>query len=245
MAEKILIPGNGARQVDGGRPAPAVVARLARPPAEGDGFDGPLWCAAEPIRIACWHPRSGSHRPGVRLRLGWTPGLMHFMWEVEDRWVASREIAVNGPVSRDSCVEAFFAPFPGMGYFNLEINAGGTIHLGVGRTAPWADPAVRDRRTVAPALIARHVRVRPSLPAVIDPEIADPCRWLLSVDLELALLAAQLGRPVAAQGRWSGNFYKCADGTSSPHWASWSPLDGVLDFHQPGRFAAIAFAPGS
>lgn len=220
-----------------------LVPRLPCRPSLDAGPAFGAWQAVPPLTVGHWHARSSLHRPVVNLRLGHTGDRLHFCWQVDDAWVASREAAVNGLVCRDSCVEAFFAPRPGKGYFNLEINAGGTVHLGFGRTSPWANPAIRDRGLVDAGLIARHLAVRSSLPPVVDPEISGPCRWTLAVDLELALLARCLGEPVAADGTWTGNFYKCADQTSHPHWGSWHPLGELLDFHQPARFATIAFAP--
>nr|WP_289702940.1 carbohydrate-binding family 9-like protein [uncultured Muribaculum sp.] len=37
-----------------------------------------------------------------------------------------------------------------------------------------------------------------------------------------------------------GNFYKCASGTSQPHFLSWMPLDTTKrTFHQPESFGNI------
>ena len=56
----------------------------------------------------------------------------------------------------------------------------------------------------------------------------------------LALGALDLG-PLEppAQRRWRGNFYKCADESSHPHWASWRPIGEKLDFHTPEFFGEI------
>jgi hypothetical protein len=39
---------------------------------------------------------------------------------------------------------------------------------------------------------------------------------------------------------WRGNFFKCAEEISHPHWASWSPVD-ELNFHLPRCFGTIHF----
>jgi len=36
-----------------------------------------------------------------------------------------------------------------------------------------------------------------------------------------------------------GNFFKCGDETSHPHWASWSPISEELNFHRPETFGSI------
>jgi hypothetical protein len=48
-----------------------------------------------------------------------------------------------------------------------------------------------------------------------------------------------LGAPTGQVSR--GNFFKCADESSHPEWASWSPVDR-LDFHRPHCFGTIRFA---
>jgi len=38
-----------------------------------------------------------------------------------------------------------------------------------------------------------------------------------------------------------GNFYKCAEDNSHPHWASWASMGGELNFHLPDRFGWFSF----
>ena len=39
-----------------------------------------------------------------------------------------------------------------------------------------------------------------------------------------------------------GNFYKCADGTDSMHFVSWSPIPTAKpDFHRPEFFGILIF----
>ena len=48
-------------------------------------------------------------------------------------------------------------------------------------------------------------------------------------------------RPLKDQ-TWRANFYKCADHSSHPHWACWSPIAQRLWFHQPQFFGELRFA---
>ena len=41
--------------------------------------------------------------------------------------------------------------------------------------------------------------------------------------------------------RWRANFFKCAENSKHPHWASWSPIGPILKFHQPNRFGELYF----
>ena len=44
---------------------------------------------------------------------------------------------------------------------------------------------------------------------------------------------------VAGQA-WRGNFFKCAEDNSHPHWAAWAPVN-EFNFHQPACFGTIRF----
>lgn len=222
--------------------AAAVVPRLDRAPVAEPAGEDPAWAAAVCIPVDRWRREGGVHRPPTTVRLARHQRTLHLLWSVDDRHVVSRVTDTNGPVCRDSCVEFFVTPAGCQGYFNLEVNAGGTIHLGYGTDAPWRGGEAA-RRLVDPALVRGGVRTASSLPAVVDPERCGPCPWRLRIDLDLDLLATVAGRAVEPAGLWQGNFYKCADHSSQPHWGSWSPLGATLDFHQPARFGAIVFAP--
>ena len=42
--------------------------------------------------------------------------------------------------------------------------------------------------------------------------------------------------------RWRANLYKCADGSSHPHWLTWSPIEVTeIDFHRPEFFGHLVF----
>jgi hypothetical protein len=148
------------------------------------------------------------------------------------------------PVCRDSCVEFFVQPRADKGYFNIEFNCGGTLLLyyiedptrtpgGQGEFAKMT-PVARE--------LAETIEVAHSLPNVVEPEIAEPTTWLLQYAAPLSLFEAYVGPLGSVSGhKWQGNFYKCADKSSHPHWASWAPLDAV-NFHLPRCFAPIYFA---
>jgi hypothetical protein len=76
----------------------------------------------------------------------------------------------------------------------------------------------------------------------VDPEIQGPVEWCLEYSIPLSIFEAYLGKAVdPAGGRWRGNFYKCGDETSHPHWASWSPIGEELNFHCPEHFGILEF----
>jgi hypothetical protein len=211
------------------------IPRLPRAPDTGDTFASRLWAAVPATIIGCFHERSSTHRPLTQARVGWTPTALHLAWRVEDRHVLARCSADNQDVCTDSCVECFVAPLPGRGHINVEVNAGGTALVShVTATDPWVS------RMFSAGELARIGR-RGSLPSRIDPEITEPCTWEMAVDIPFDLIAASYDTPVGPTGTWRANLFKCADGSSHPHWASWAPIGERLAFHQPDRFGVWRF----
>ena len=52
---------------------------------------------------------------------------------------------------------------------------------------------------------------------------------------------SQMWQTIASGQVWRGNFFKCAEDISHPHWAAWSPVD-EFNFHLPRCFGTIQFA---
>jgi hypothetical protein len=144
-------------------------------------------------------------------------------------------------VWKDSCVEFFAQPGSGRGYLNFEFNCGGAFlcyHiLNPERTADGFKEF-----TKVPREIGGTIQVWPSLPKEIRKEIMDPVVWTLRFFIPFSVFDKYAGPLGKLTGQvWRGNFYKCADESSHPHWASWAPVD-VFDFHRPGCFGRIRFA---
>lgn len=212
-----------------------IIPRLIRRPADDEGFDAALWSHVPATVVASFHPRSTRHRPSVMVRVASTAEAMHLVWRVVDRYVVSRVISDNDSVCLDSCVECFLSPFPDRGYVNIEVNAGGTaLASHVTSTSPFTC------RLFSPFEMQRINR-RGTLASRIDPEIPSPCTWDMAVTVPYDLLLAVYGVPVVPVGTWRANLYKCADRSSHPHWASWSPIGDTLSFHQPDRFGVWRF----
>ncbi|MBA3685497.1 MAG: carbohydrate-binding family 9-like protein [Planctomycetes bacterium] len=214
------------------------VARMARP----RGLDDPAWTALRPLAIALFHPRSSDHRPGVTARIGHSGERIHLRFAVDDRFVLSRQTELNAPVCTDSCVEFFVEPLPGLGYFNFEVNAGGTVHCSHIED-PTPIPGGFKKMDFLTRQELAEVGIATTLPRVIDPERPDAVSWQLALDIPVTVLAKRLRRELAPSGTWRANLYKCADHSSHPHWASWAPIGERLAFHVPDRFGELRFAP--
>ncbi len=221
--------------------APSYTVQWADPlPHLSADWDDPAWKAAETAELQSFRPESSAHHPRTRLRLLHGAGGLRGLFQVRDQFVRSIRTRYMDEVWKDSCVEIFLQPRPDAGYFNLEMNAGGA-HLCSYIQDPERVPGGFKRFTRLPAEMGERIEVRSSLPRVVDPEIAEPVTWQLNFYAPWEVLGHYSGSLGQVRGqRWRGNFYKCADESSHPHWVSWAPID-LLNFHIPRCFGTLCF----
>jgi hypothetical protein len=193
---------------------------------------------AEVGRLGQVRPESSDHRPETTFRVLHDGTNLYVRFDVKDRYVRSVQTAYQAPVCTDSCVEFFVRPKAGKGYLNFEVNAGGTLLVSYVED-PTRTPEGLKRCTLLPETWGRQVVIRSSLPAVVEPEIAEPLAWHVKYQVPFALLEAFVGEAGRGGAVWRANFYKCGDKTSHPHWLSWSPVP-ALNFHLPESFGELA-----
>lgn len=218
------------------------IVRAAEPPGfVGDWSEG-LWADVRPLRVNHFHPAGSEHRPVTEAKLLFDAANLYVFFRVQDRYLQAVADGFQGRVCADSCAEAFLRPRQGRGYFNFEMNCGGTLLLYHIRDPRCTPEGFTDSNPVTAEQVAR-MRIYHSMPARVDPEIAEPVEWYLEYSIPLSLFEAHIGEAVRPAGeRWRGNFYKCGDETSHPHWAAWSPIGEELDFHCPEHFGVLEFA---
>jgi hypothetical protein len=207
-----------------------------RPPLDGN-WDAPVWKRANEAHVAVFHPAGSDHRPDVRVRVLYDSDALYVGFRVEDRYVQVRNTEYQSSVCGDSCAEFFVQPAGAPGYFNFEINGGGTMLLYY-----VTDPEDQGRTKVT-SEDAATMEIFHSLPDTVEEEITDPITWILQYRVPFSLFENYVtpARPGAGD-TWTGNFYKCGDRTSHPHWVSWAPVGDPLNFHKPERFAPLTFA---
>ena len=224
------------------------------PPTYQGHWDDESWSKAETIRIDRFHIRSSAHHPETFAKLLYDDLYLYLRFRVEDCYVRATHTSYQDPVCEDSCVEFFLRPCifgqadsaqgcPPcyQGYFNFELNCIGTMLLyyiedwrrtkqGFAKCTPVAQD------------LAQTVGIFPSISGRLDPESAEPLEWTLGCTIPFSLLEHYLGPLDLRRGRpWRGNLYKCADRSSHPHWASWSPIGEPLNFHNPDSFGSFEF----
>lgn len=200
----------------------------------------PSWSHAETLQVDRFHERSADHRPVTKARLLHNADGIFVSFDVADRYVRCVYTNYQDPVCRDACVEWFVIPKAGHGYFNFETNCGGTLLLHYQRPTATA----KDKYDVIPVdpTWAKQLGIHHTMPKVVDPEIEKPTAWRLSYFVPFSLFENYVGPVDRSIGTvWRANFYKCASNNSHPHWASWSPIGKVLNYHQPQFFEEIEF----
>jgi hypothetical protein len=215
-----------------------VVMRLARPITIDARWKKYPWAEIPHLSLNHHMGDMPEHYPVVRVKLAYDQDGLYAIFKVEDRYVCARKHVYQERVCEDSCVEFFFTPCEDInnGYFNLEVNCGGTVFFQhqLGRHIVDKPVSVPDFNQ----LIIAH-----SLPKIVDPEITESITWVVEYCLPFAILAnyAPLIQPSSGV-TWRVNFYKCADACSYPHWLTWSPVDlPTPDFHRPEFFGDLIF----
>lgn len=215
------------------------VHRVAQPITIDADWDKPAWRNVKPLTVGEYMGDKPKHFPKVQAKLAYDEANVYVIFRVEDRYVRAVAPHHQGMVCRDSCAEFFFAP--GMdvskGYFNLEMNCGGTMLLHF-QVIPRKDMVPLTDEEVG------RIEVAASQPRIIDPEIAEPTVWTIEYRMPVSIIDRYLpdaDKP-APGVQWRANFFKCADATSHPHWLTWAKVNRVKpDFHVPEDFGVLVF----
>lgn len=223
-------------------PAHAHVPRLPQAPTMDpdviSNWERAPWRTSPELVLTHHMGQPPVHRPRTAARLGWDAEAVYVIFRVEDHYVRAVARHNQDSVCTDSCVEFFFVPGEDVanGYFNLEINCGGTVLFHY-QDAPGKN------RVELPAAALATLTVQHSLPRRVEPEIQEPVTWCVECRIPLAILDAH--RPVirpAPGATWRANLYKCGDNTSHPHWLTWSLVVRPKPaFHVPEQFGRLTF----
>jgi hypothetical protein len=221
------------------------IHQTATPPIISGQVEQSVWRQAETLRIAHFHPQSSAHHPQTAAQVLYDAEHLYVRFQVQDQYVRGVYTRYQDPVYQDSCVEFFVMPHSAEGasggYFNFEINCLGALLLYYIED-PRRTRTGFEKYTPVPAELMREMSIVPSLPKKVDAEIAAPLTWEITYNIPLTIFEYYLGTLQPEPGAiWRGNFYKCGDQTSHPHWASWSPIGTELNFHQPNYFGRLEF----
>lgn len=205
---------------------------------EGDEWPEQVWTDGTPVSISNIMGNVPAFTPKAVVKLGYDNEFIYVVFQTLDKYVSSETTDYNGPVSRDACVEFFFAPdiSQPLRYFNLEINAGGIPLLGYYSYDLNAYTKVEKEDL-------ERLDIRSSLPKGIVQEIEGPLTWTIACRIPFDLLTKYVSMTVPVSGTvWRANFYKTASTTANPHWMTWSKIDyDKPNFHLPAYFGLLIF----
>lgn len=206
------------------------VARTSSHPGGQAGWESTPWNDIPSELIRHYMGPRPDHLPTAEVKITYDDTAVHVMFRVEDSYVRAVAAEDQDNVWEDSCVEFFFTPDSNVskGYFNLEMNCGGTMLF-------HFQPGAGRDRVVIPKTECSKITRAYSLPRIVDPEIDEPVTWVVEYSIPIALLRKYCEATAPApQVVWRANFYKCADKSSRPHWLTWSPVDHPTpNFHIP------------
>ena len=251
----------GCMTMTRGKMAPTyVVHRAPERPALDGNWAAPAWRGADTLYVDRFMAAHGAsrHQPDTQAKVTYTDDGLFVFFKVNDRYVVCRHTAYQSQVYKDSCAEFFVQPKPDKGYFNFEMNCGGALLVTYIENSTRTPTGFEKYTKLPPetdALLPRYhsfLIPQPSLaPQTSSPEtrpssleVPGPIEWRLEYFIPFSFFGRYVGPLGSVQGQtWRANFFKCADASSHPHWATWSPLDPDFagGFHRPDKFGTLRF----
>ncbi len=199
------------------------------------GWESDIWHRAISLPLNFVLDGSTPPLPATAVKMLYDDEAIHGLFQVHDNYVRAVQTQNQSQVCQDSCVEFFVRTSNETKYFNFEMNCGGTILL------YHINHCYSGDYTEVPPEDLEKIRRFHTLPAVVEPEIQEPTVWRLGFTIPIDFFVRYSGINPRLSGQvWHGNFTKCGDHTSHPHWLSWVPLS-QHDFHLPDEFGELIF----
>lgn len=171
------------------------------------------------------------YKPEVSFRIFHNDEFLFLEYNVREKCTAALEMTDGNDVYRDSCVEFFVQPEGDGHYYNFEWNAIGTLCMS--RRTGRFDPVHAPMSVLDSVLTSSTYGRKPF------EEIKGDNAWTLRIAIPAsALFCGELKTWHCA--RLKGNFYKCGDALSTPHYITWAPISTPSpDYHRAEFFAEI------
>ena len=177
-------------------------------------------------------PETHPYCPSVHVRIAYNERHIFLKFDVSENEFRATELWNNGHIWEDSCVE-FFVQLDDGGYYNIEINALGTILCAYG--------AGREARTLIPEEISSTI-LRDSIIKFNNENPNESYyQWALVIKFPHSAFFKHLFAPVPGTVI-KGNIHKCGNKLPHPHFVTWSPIKTEKpDFHRPEFFGTLIF----
>ena len=166
-----------------------------------------------------------NYRPATSAWLGYDSSSL-FVYMETDETELRMETRGFGYVHTDSCMEFFFSPdLASQKYLNFEFNPAGAMFLSIGASR-------HDRELISQDNYIDLFAVKTAI---------HKKGWTLEFGVPVLFLRQYYPALELKSGLvMRGNFYKCGDNTSRPHYGCWSPIElDKPDFHCPRFFGDL------
>lgn len=171
--------------------------------------------------------------PKVSVQIAYNENELFLRYQVQEQTVKAAITEPNGKVWTDSCVEFFLSPDGNDEYYNLEVNCIGTVLLGFRKKGLYASHATEEQTD--------SIRRISSLGNLPFTEIKKETQWQITIAIPWETFFNHSLKPVKGK-KMRGNFYKCGDDLSVPHFVSWTKINTPEpSFHVPEFFGGLVF----
>lgn len=185
-------------------------------------------------KVSCvnW-PSLYPSEPKVSFKMAHNGTHIFLHYFVEENEVLAKTTEDNGPVWTDSCVEFFITFGDSSNYYNAEFTCIGKALLGYRKDKNNAEHAG--------ASVMNSIKRYPSLGHEPFDKKQGDYKWNLLVVIPVSAYW-QSGLMTFSGVKARGNFYKCGDNLTTPHYLSWNPIKTEKpNFHIPQYFGEINF----
>lgn len=183
------------------------------------------------IEIINW-PDTYPSKPDVTFAIAHNGENILLQYRVKENEILAAVTKDNGEVWTDSCVEMFLS-FDNQHYYNAEFTCIGKALLGYRK---FGEKAVHASETTMQSILRQ-----PSLGTANRGKEIGNFDWTLTLVIPCA--AFWESNIASFDGLHAkGNFYKCGDNLSTPHFVSWTRIETPKpSFHQPSFFGELFF----
>ena len=185
----------------------------------------------EPLKLDVVNWEEFSYHPEVTVQMAYNEEELFLQYKVSEQSVKAEVTKSNGRVWTDSCVEFFLSPDGNDEYYNLEMNCIGTALLGFRKKG---DPTVHASNEQIASI--RRISSLGNSPFA---ELKKRTEWQITVAIPWKAFFKHDLKP-ASGTKMRGNFYKCGDELSVPHFVSWTKIKTEKpSFHNPEFFGGL------
>ena len=173
------------------------------------------------------------YKPAVSVQIAYNENELFLQYQVNEQSVKAEIAENNGRVWTDSCVEFFLSPEGNDEYYNLEMNCIGTTLLGFRKKGETPIHASEEQIS--------SIRRISSLGELPFQERKQQTEWTITLAIPWEAFFQHSLKPIEGK-KMRGNFYKCGDGLSIPHFISWTKIKTEKpNFHTPEFFGGLEF----